>query len=122
MFKFSSIVSLISHLFTGTIKKLFASDAGTAIESAVVAFVKTDIGLLDLDAVQYASAIPQSGKSNVELRDAAKAKLAADLKAAGHDLSTIGESMLNLFIEMAYTYASGLVKNLSVGALVAAAV
>jgi hypothetical protein len=96
----------IAHLFTNIFKGIFSSDQGKQIEDGIVAFIKTDVGQLAVDAVQYASTLV--GDSNT-LRAAAVAKLEADLKTAGKDLTAFSESVLNLFIEMAFTYVQGTV-------------
>ena len=102
-----SVLDAIGGYFSGVFKGLIGH-AAVSLEAAVVEFVKTDVGHLALDAVSYASTL--TGQSNQQLRDAARTKLIADLKAAGKDAATIAESQLNLFIEMAYTaYKSHLV-------------
>ena len=94
------VLDAIGGYFGGVFKGLIGQAAVT-LEKAVVEFIKTDVGQLALDAVTYASTL--TGQSNQQLRDTARAKLIADLKAAGKDAATIAESQLNLFIEMAYT-------------------
>jgi len=104
---FVTAILAVAHLFVDVFKGLFSTDQGKAIEAGIVAFIKTDIGQLAVDAVQYASTL--IGKSNDQLRAAAVAKLKTDLETAGKDLTAFGESTLNLFIEMAFTYVQGTV-------------
>ena len=110
-FKFSSIFSTLETFFEGFFQDILSSDAGKALEGGIVAFIKTDVGQLALDAIEYASELP-AGTSDDELRAAAVAKLKADLVTAGKDITKIGESVLNLFIEAAYNYATGAVSGL----------
>jgi hypothetical protein len=107
----SKILSSIGHFFVGFFTTILGSDAAKTVEEAIIAFIKTDVGKLALDAVNYASTLPP-GTSNDALRAAAVEKLKADLTAAGKDLKTIGTSSLNLFIEMAFTYVSGTISKI----------
>lgn len=63
-------------------------------------FIKDDLGTIAVDAVTYINdSMPNA--SGADKREAAKAKLLADLKAAGHDVTAFGESVLNFLIETA---------------------
>lgn len=105
-FKFSTFITDLEGFFAGFFKEVISSDAGKTLEQGIVSFVKTDIGKLALDAVEYASTLP-AGTTQDALRSAAVAKLKEDLSATGKDLVSIGTSTLNLFIEAAFTYAQG---------------
>jgi hypothetical protein len=105
---FVTAILAVAHLFVNVFKGIFSTDQGKQIEAGIVAFVKTDVGQLAVDAVQYASTIG-GGQTNDQLRAAAVAKLKQDLVTAGKDLTAFGESVLNLFIEMAFTYVQGTV-------------
>lgn len=109
MSKTPSFLSKVLTAAEGFFKGLFADLIGAAaepLETAVVGFVKTDVGQLAVDSVQYASTLIGD---NPTLKAAAVAKLKADLATAGKDITTIAESTLNLFIELAYTYVKGTV-------------
>ena len=111
-FSFSKLAGAVAHFFEGFLQNIIGSAEGKAVETGIQAFVKTDVGALTIDAIQYASTLP-AGKGAVELRDAAKAKLVADAKTAGKDLGALGEGLLNLFIEMGFTYLTGTLSNLA---------
>ena len=94
-----------ANAFTDFFKGLFGFlgfDKSTAakIEIGVTAFVKTDIGQLAVDAVDYVEA-KLAGASGAEKRDAAIAKLKEDATAAGKNLSAFAKSTVNWFIETA---------------------
>jgi hypothetical protein len=101
----AKLLVMIEKGFTGFFSTLLGSDAAKSVEAGIVAFVKTDIGKLAVDAVQAISTIP--GLASATARDAAIANLKADLKTAGKDAEAIADSTYNLFIEMAYTYVTG---------------
>ncbi len=103
----STILSAVESIFKGIFNKILGPTEAQNLEDAVINFVKTDVGKLAVDAVQLASA---TIGDNASLRATAVAALKADLQKAGKDAETIGESTLNLFVEMAYTYVSGIVK------------
>lgn len=63
-------------------------------------FIQQDLGKMAIDAVQYAATL--TDKSGADKQAAAKQKLTDDLKAAGHDVTQFGESILNFLIESAY--------------------
>jgi hypothetical protein len=92
---FNSIGSYFKALGLSLFGQLKAS-----IASFLNDFVKDDLGKLAVDAVTYVNDSMPNSPSN-DKRDAAKAKLIADLKAAGHDVSVFGESVLNFLIEAA---------------------
>jgi len=92
---------LLGSYFENVFKAFLGSQGAKDLQSAVEKFVKTDIGAIALDAVEYVKdSLP--GLTNVDAREAAKNKLVEDAKAAGHDLSILGQGALNLFIELAY--------------------
>ena len=98
----STIFKAIGNYFTNVFLSVLGSEGAKNLETAIKHFITTDIGAMALDAVEYVQdSLP--GVTNVSARDAAKAKLVEDAKAAGKDLTLLGESALNLFIEMAYT-------------------
>jgi hypothetical protein len=96
-------IAVIEGFFVGLFKGIFDSGSAKQIEQSVVAFVKTDVGALAVDAVEFvASEMP--GTDGVAKRDAAVAKLKTDAAAAGKDLSALAESTLNWFVETALQY------------------
>lgn len=95
-----SIWSAIGGFFVNLFKGIFSASEAKTIESNLVNFVKTDVGALAVDAVEYVAASMPSA-DGVAKRDAAVAKLKVDAKTAGKDISSLATSMLNLFIEMA---------------------
>lgn len=113
MFKFSTILSAIGHFFVGAFTKALpaledsAKAELTSVEGSVVAFAKTDLGKLAIDAVTYASTL--SGGTDDTMRTAAKTKFIADAKTAGHDLSTIGLGIVDWMIQTAYTFSVNVV-------------
>jgi len=58
-----------------------------------------ELGILAIDAVNYANTL--IGSAGDEKKAAAKSKLLADLKAAGKDVESFSESLLNFLIESA---------------------
>ena len=102
----STALHAVEGFFKGVFSAILGSNEASALETAIVAFVKTDIGALALDAVQYASTLVGD---NATLKAAAVTAFKADLKTAGKDVETLAESTLSLFIELAYTYAKGTV-------------
>ena len=97
---FSTIFGFVADYFVGIFHGLIGK-AAVSLATATAQFITTDVGKLAFDAVAYVATVPQ--QSEVAARDAAKAKFIADAKAAGHDLAALGESQLNLFIELAYS-------------------
>lgn len=98
-----NIFAAIGHFFVNVFKGIFSSSEAKTFENNVIDFVKTDIGALAVDAVEYAQvALPNGG--SVEKRDAAVAKLKADAIAAGKDITGVAESALNTFIELALQF------------------
>ena len=95
-----AILAFFSSYFVGLFKGLIGK-AAVSLSAAIAQFIHTDLGKLALDGVEYAATLV--GKSNTELRDAARQRMIDDAKAAGHDIETLAESQANLFIEMAYT-------------------
>jgi hypothetical protein len=96
----SNIFTAIGGFFVKLFKGIFNSDEAKTIEANLIAFVKTDVGALAIDAVEYVEvALPNGGST--EKRDAAVAKLKADALTAGKDLSALAVSTLNWFIETA---------------------
>ena len=110
MFKFSTILSGISHFFKGVFSNSIATLEASAkaelatIEEAVILFAKTDLGKLAIDAV----ALVPSGQSNGASFSQAKATFIADAKTAGHDLATIGGGVVDWMVQTAYTYSAGI--------------
>jgi len=91
----SGIGNYFKHLGLSLFGQLKAS-----IASFLNDFVTQDLGKLAVDAVEYVQASLPNATGD-EKRAAAKAKLVADLKAAGHDAEQFGESVLNFLIEAA---------------------
>lgn len=84
--------------FGGFFKGIFTKDAETKIEIGITSFVKTDLGQLALDAVEYVqAALP--GVTGPEKRDAAVAKLKEDAATAGKDLSAFAKSTIIWFVD-----------------------
>lgn len=106
----STILQGAEKYFVGLGEALIGSQAAKNLEASIVGFVKDDIGAVAVDAVNYASTLPDTTDDGK--RAAAVAKLKSDLSTAGHDITTIAESTFNLFIEMAYTYVKGTVAGL----------
>lgn len=106
MFGLSKILPFLAHYFIGLGEALIGSAAAKSLEAGIVSFVKTDVGALAIDAVEYASTL--SG-SSADLHAAAVAKFKSDLKAAGKDITTLAESTADLFIQAAYNYVKGTV-------------
>jgi hypothetical protein len=91
---------VIEGFFVNLFKGIFDSSSAKAIEANIVTFVKTDVGALAVDAVEYVeAALP--GSSSADKRAAAVAKLKTDAAAAGKDLTSLAESTLNWFVETA---------------------
>ncbi len=87
-------------LFAGFFKGIFTKDAETKIEIGITSFIKTDLGLLAIDAVEYVQAA-MPGATGPEKRDAAVAKLKTDAATAGKDLSAFAKSTIIWFVETA---------------------
>jgi hypothetical protein len=102
------ITDVQANAFIDFFKKIFSFLGFTAqdaqkIEIGVTTFVKTDLGLLAVDAVEYVeAALP--GAAGVDKRDAAIAKLKADAATAGKDLSAFAKSTLIWFVETALQF------------------
>lgn len=115
MFKFSTILSAVAHFFTGAFTKaLPALEASakaelTTVEASLVAFAKTDLGKLAIDAVSVASALP--GGTSSSMFAAAKTQFIADAETAGHDLKTIGLGVVDWMIQTAYTVSVNVITN-----------
>jgi hypothetical protein len=115
MFKFSTILAAVGHFFVGAFTKALpalTADAKaelTTVEGSLVAFAKTDLGKLAIDAVTAASAVPNG--TNSAMFAAAKAQFLADAKTAGHDLSTIGLGVADWMIQTAYTFSVNVITN-----------
>jgi hypothetical protein len=105
---FAGIVTDAENLFSGVFNtgtlKASASAELASVEQSAVAFVKTDIGSLALDAVNMAEG-KVAGTSGDDKFAAAKAQFIADAKTAGHDLETLGKGVVDWMIQTAYTYA-----------------
>lgn len=96
-----NIFKAFARYFVNVFKAFLGTEGAKGLQDAVKGFITTDIGALALDAVEYVhDSLP--GLTDVAARDAAKAKLITDAKAAGHDLGILGQAALNLFIELAY--------------------
>lgn len=106
----TSALTRAEKFFTTKLPQAIENESGKTVEDAILTFVKTDVGKLTVDACDYASTLPNI--SGTAARDAAKARLIADAKAAGKDLEAVGSGLLNLFIEMGYTYLDGVVSEL----------
>jgi len=92
---FSAVGNYFKNLGLSLVGQLQAS-----VAAFLTNFVKDDIGKLAVDSVEYAATF--ADKSGAEKQAIAKAKLLDDLKAAGHDATVFGESVLNFLIEAAY--------------------
>jgi len=99
----SLILPFLAHYFVGLWTAFLGADA-KELEQGIVAFVKTDIGKLAVDAV---AAVNTQTLTNTAKRDAAVALLKQDLVTAGKDAASLAESDFNLFVEMAYSYVKG---------------
>lgn len=84
-----------------TFVAIFGSDAAKKFGSAALDLLKTQAGVLALDAVNFAATLATDGAGK---REAALKKLAADLKAAGIDVTL---SLQNLLVEIAVAYLKG---------------
>lgn len=115
MFKISTVLSAISHFFTGAFTKALpaletaAKQELTTVEASLVTFAKSDLGKLAIDAVSAASALP--GGTNSAMFAAAKTQFLADAKTAGHDLSTVGLGVVDWMIQTAYTFSVNVITN-----------
>jgi hypothetical protein len=98
----STIFKAIGGYFKDVFESVIGSDSAKSLETSIKNFITTDVGGLALESVEYVADSLQ-GASGTAARDAAKAKLVELAKAAGKDLEVLGQSALNLFIEMAYT-------------------
>lgn len=100
---FKDVLSKVSDFLFGVFSKIVGESLAKSLSVSLTDLAKDDVGKLAIDAVEYVqSNIPGAGST--EKRDAAKAKLIADAKAAGHDLASFGESFLNLLVELAVQY------------------
>lgn len=106
MFSLSAVLPFLTNYFEGFAEALIGSSAAKSLETGIVSFVKTDVGKLAIDAVQYADTLPPGG-TNAELHAAAVTQFKADLTKAGHDITTLAESTFDLFVQAAYTYVKG---------------
>lgn len=106
MFGLSKILPFLAHYFVGLGEALIGSAAAKDLEAGIVSFVKTDVGALAIDAVEYASTL---GGSSADLHATAVTKFKADLTAAGKDITTLATSTADLFIQVAYNYVKGTV-------------
>lgn len=109
MFLISSILPFLEKYFVGLGEALIGSQAAKSLEQGIVAFVKTDVGALAIDAVQYASTLTGS---DTDLHAAAVAKFKTDLTAAGKDIETVGQDSFDLFIQAAYVYVKGTISQI----------
>lgn len=106
---FKKIFAAIGRGIGGFFKNIFTGDQAKQQEQSIANFVRTDVGQLAVDAVEYVEASLPGG-TGVEKRDAAVAKLKADAASAGKDLSGLALSTLIWFIETAlqWVVAKGL--------------
>lgn len=109
MFGLSKILPFLAHYFVGLGEALIGSAAAKSLEAGIVNFVKTDVGGLAIDAVEYASTL---GVANADAHAAAVTKFKSDLTAAGHDITTLATSTADLFIQVAYNYVKGTVASI----------
>jgi len=115
MFKISTILASIAHVFVGAFTKALpalttaATAELTTVEGSLVTFAKTDLGKLAIDAVSTASALP--GGTNSAMFAAAKTQFIADAKVAGHDLETVGLGVVDWMIQTAYTFSVNVIQN-----------
>lgn len=87
-------------MFAGLFRGLLPKDADTKITIGITSFIKTDLGQLAIDAVEYVQA-NMPGATGIERRDAAVAKLKTDAATAGKDLSAFAKSTIIWFVETA---------------------
>jgi hypothetical protein len=103
-----SAVGLFKGWFAKEIPTLTAeakAELGT-VEDSLIAFAKTDLGKLAVDAVNMAKDKLQTGD---EAFATAKAQFITDAKTAGHDISAIGSGIVDWMIQSAYTIIAGVV-------------
>lgn len=91
------------HSLVGFFEGIFGSTLSKQIATTINDLAKDDLGKLAIAAVEYVATLPPFS-TDVEKRDAAKAKLVADAQAAGQDLLNVGDSVLNMLIELAVQY------------------
>lgn len=117
MLNFSTVLTAIGHFFTGAFTKALpaletaAKAELTTVETSLVAFAKSDLGKLAIDAVSVASALP--GGTSSTMFAAAKTQFIADATTAGHDLSTIGLGVVDWMIQTAYTFSVNVIASAS---------
>ena len=103
-----TLFSKIAHFFHGAAVKVsaafvavFGKEAATQFAQGAFALLKTAEGKIALDAVEAVQALATDGAGK---RAAAFEKIAADFKVQG---LTVGESMINMLIELAVQYLRG---------------
>lgn len=104
----SSLFSKIAHfIHTAKVKvsevfvKLFGQDASEKFAQASLAMLKTAEGKIVLDAVEAVQSLATDGAGK---RAAAFEKILAEFKTQGYE---VGESVVNLLVEMAVQYLRG---------------
>lgn len=118
-FLLSKILIPIAHVFTGAFTKALPTLEASAkaeltnVEGSIVAFVKTDLGKLAVDAVGLVPATLSGGAAIAF----AKTQFIADAKTAGHDLTTLGSGVVDWMVQTAYTFSAGVVGNLATAGL-----
>jgi len=84
---------------------VFGKDAAQAFGQGVLRLLKTAEGKIVLDAVEAAQSLEADGAGK---RAAAFEKIGADFKAQG---ISVGESVINMLIELAVQYLKGTVSH-----------
>lgn len=108
---FSKIFVAVEDEFKGWFAKeipTLTAEAKTeleTVETSLIAFGKSDLGKLAVDAVNIA----QDKLTGDAAFAAAKTQFIADAKTAGHDLSAIGSGIVDWMIQSAYTLIAGTV-------------
>lgn len=119
-FKFSTVLSAVSHFFTGAFTKALPALEASAkaelatVETSLSTFAKTDLGKLAIDAVAVASALP--GGTASTMFAAAKSGFIADATTAGYDLGAIGLGVVDWMVQTAYTFSVNVISAASTSA------
>jgi len=91
-------VTTVLKAIGGFFVKLF-KDSAPALEESLRSFVSSDVGRIAVDAVVWVAANIPGTATDDEKKNAALAKLADDLKAAGYDALAMGKAKLSWLVE-----------------------
>jgi hypothetical protein len=113
-FKLSTLVSGLGETVKGIFTKPFealetsAKNELETLEGNLVAFAKTDLGKLAIDAVGVAS----DKLTGDPAFAAASAQFVKDAATAGYDLTKVGSGVVDWFVQSAYTFTAGVFANI----------